>query len=131
MLSTIDRICQEFGIDRPTLLRWVRDGIIPCPRILDGFVRFAEGDIAEWIENGCPACEPAAGFDYMRLRILIEDVANSAARLDADPVCENEGPELAHRGRELRERMAIVGAKARQLDKDIRRRRQRECTKTS
>ena len=117
MLWTLDKTCQQFTIDRPTMLRWIRDGIIPMPRILDGFVRFAEVDLDEWIRNGCPASDPdPVLFNKVRARDLLERVNTLGMRL-ADAERDDDPPDIADRSRRLRHRAAGITEQVRENER--------------
>jgi hypothetical protein len=120
MLWTLDRTCNEFAVDRSTLLRWIRDGIVPCPRILDGFVRFAEEDLYEWVRDGCPTSEPSGLlFSKVRALDLLERV-NTLGTQIADAERDDDTPELKRRSRRLRKRCSDIAAKTLETEAETR-----------
>jgi hypothetical protein len=120
MLWTLDRTCQEFGIDRPTLLRWIRDGIIPCPRILDGFVRFAEEDLFDWVRNGLPTSE-TSGLLFSKVRALdMLERVNVLGTQIADAERPDDMPEFKRRSRRLRQQCGEIGVKVLSTESEIR-----------
>jgi predicted DNA-binding transcriptional regulator AlpA len=120
MLWTLDRTCQEFAVDRSTLLRWIEDGIIPCPRILDGFVRFAEEDLYEWVRDGCPASEPSGLlFSKVRALDLLERVNVLGVQV-ANDERPDDPPEFKRRSRRLRKRVADIAEKTLKTEAEIR-----------
>ena len=48
---TSEEVLQLLRISKPTLTRWVRDGIIPAVRLGPRQLRFPKADLLNWVES--------------------------------------------------------------------------------
>ena len=68
MLRDFEQVATDCMIDQPTLWRWVRDGIIPRPFMLDGLVRWAGPSLETWAALACPSGPPFHAKQLTALR---------------------------------------------------------------
>ena len=96
-LQDIEDIQATLGTDVPTVLRFIRGGIMPRPmRIGLCLVRWEAEKVIEWVQDGCPACDPPGSHEFTEIRdnLICERISrgDDPAAIDADRV-EANGPE--------------------------------------
>ena len=70
MLLCIDEVARRSDTDPSTILRWLRQGLIPPPVFLGEFMRWSEPGLAEWLRAGCPKCErPRTIVPFLRAQL--------------------------------------------------------------
>ena len=82
MLYDFSDLLDVCKVDDSTLLRFIRDGLVPHPVTIGGCIRWTGAAIKAWMDTGCPKCEPpmANAFRRIRLGIALEDAERDAAR---------------------------------------------------
>ena len=54
LLIPAERVAELLGISKRTLWRLLSAGRLPEPVRLGGVVRWNQGELQDWIEQGCP-----------------------------------------------------------------------------
>ena len=81
ILLSRDDLGRELGIGPSGVLRWLRDGLLPPPLELDGYVRWARPQIERWASEGCLPCTPPDGKTMLRYRkSILREIKENEAR---------------------------------------------------
>lgn len=99
-MITLPKLAAKLEVDEPTLLRFVRDGVVPQPVIIGGFARFRADELRSWAEAGCPQCEPCGHRVLNRVRrAMIDegDIAFEASMQRLSVMLDNATPAMLAR----------------------------------
>jgi excisionase family DNA binding protein len=82
--STIDEQAERLAVDVASLLRLIRDGHIPRPKLIGDLARFDSDELEKWLSDDCPRRVAPTADQFRAIR---------KARIDelyGD--CPSEGP---------------------------------------
>ena len=96
MLLTFQELCTFLKADEAVVFELIESGSLPPPlNIGNRLIRWAESDLARWLQMGCPKYPPPAPEELtlIRTKYLEEKrhtLANINARLAANPAAHDK-----------------------------------------
>jgi predicted DNA-binding transcriptional regulator AlpA len=85
VLLTFQELCTFLKADEEVVLSLIESGSLPPPlNIGDRLIRWAEGDLARWLQMGCPKYPPPVHEELTLIRTKhLEEKLHASADVDA------------------------------------------------
>ena len=68
ILLDLKRVADASSVDESTILRWVQDGIMPAPLMIDGLPRWHRETLDRWALAGCVTGKPLSPQAMLQVR---------------------------------------------------------------